>query len=300
MPTIKAVIGIIFNANKVLLTQRQNHQFMAGFWEFAGGKIKDLEKPIDALKREMREELAIEVKATKYLKKISYKYSKKTVNLEVFMITEYSGDIIGVEGQNIKWVDIYEVKKYQILPTVLPLLNNIILPKIYWITPDQHYCNEWMLKFEQQIKNKVRLIQLRSKEDLDIDFVKNIYQKCQKNNIKLLLNIPNFSNDCDGYHLTSKQLMQTQSIDNTKIIAASTHNLEQIQFAEKLGIDFVVLSPIKITSSHSDITPIGFDKAGYFVKNVNIPVYFLGGMNSCDLELAKKHYAQGVAGITMI
>ncbi len=300
MQTITAAIGIIFKDNKVLLSQRKEHQFMAGYWEFAGGKIKTGENKQTALIRELHEELSITVTKCHFLKTIKQSYINKLVILEVFIVDKYEGTIISKEGQNINFCLIDNVEQYKLLPTVKPLINTITLPIKYWITPDNHYTKEWRVLFEKQILNGIKMIQLRSKYNLTEIFIKNIYQKCQQNNIKLLLNIPNNSNYCNGYHLSSTKLMQTTSKQKDKIISASTHTIKELKYAEKLSLDFVSLSAIKKTISHPNAPTIGFAKAKKMITDINIPVYFLGGISHKDLVLAQKNYAHGIAGISKI
>ena len=59
--------GIIVDENKILIAQRSNQKDHPLKWEFPGGKIKVNENPIEALKREIKEELSIDVKKSKFL-----------------------------------------------------------------------------------------------------------------------------------------------------------------------------------------------------------------------------------------
>ena len=299
MQNIKAVIGIIFKKDKVLLSSRTKNQFMAGFWEFAGGKIEKNESQIQALAREFFEELDIQIIKAEFLKKITHTYPDKKVDLSVFIIKKYSGKILAKEGQEVKWVNIANVEKYKILPTVRPLLNFATLPKIYWITPDNHYDISWWIKLKIQINKGVKLIQLRSKTKLKDSFIKKVYDVCQINGVKLMLNIPNFSKHSNGYHLTSSDLINTE-IKQYNFMSASAHNLSDLKKAEKLGFDFVLISPVLPTTSHPNTKPIGFSQAETLAKQVNIPVYFLGGMKEKHLKKAITHGAIGIAGISLI
>jgi len=83
-----------------------------------------------------------------------------------------------------------------------------------------------------------------------------------------------------------------------KLLGASTHNLEEALTAQKLGADFVVISPVQATQTHPDTIPLGWDTAQEVVNKLNIPVYFLGGMTLNDLDKALKLGAQGIAGVS--
>lgn len=301
MNTIKVAIGIIFQGDKVLLSSRPSGKFMQDFWEFAGGKIEKGESALECLKREFLEELGINVIEAKFLRKITQKYNTKTIDLEVFIIKKYQGKITPQEGQKAEWVKFKDVDNYNLLPTVNPLLNFATLPPKYWITPniDDGFFNLLL----EKINNNISLIQLRSKENLTLDFVKKVYQICQKYSVKLLLNIPNkdsnFDDFCDGYHLTSKELNNLEQKTHC-IMSASTHNLAEVQKAQDLGLDFVVLSPIKNTKSHPEQKAKGFDFAKNISTQTQIPIYFLGGMQESDLAQVLGCSGVGIAGISNI
>jgi len=81
------------------------------------------------------------------------------------------------------------------------------------------------------------------------------------------------------------------------MLSASCHNEIDLQQAEKLGVDFCVLSPVLPTRSHPDATPLGWTVFKDLVKKVNVPVYALGGMSPEQEAKALESGAQGVAGI---
>jgi 8-oxo-dGTP diphosphatase len=113
MKYIHAVIGVVFNNKRVLLSKRQAHQSYAGYWEFPGGKIEELEDHATALERELAEELGIELLDYEFVATVDYVYIDQKVKLEVFKINSYkclSGastnidtDNIGREGQQVCW-----------------------------------------------------------------------------------------------------------------------------------------------------------------------------------------------------
>lgn len=303
MQSIKVAVGIIFKQDKVLLTKRLKGKFMSDFWEFAGGKIENGESDIQALKREFYEELGISVENANFLKTLVHKYPTKIVILDVFIITKYSGEISSKEGQEVSWVDIDKVEEFNILPTVLPLLNFANLPQIYWITPEPEDNIEWFNLLDNQIKKNIKLIQLRFKNLPNLPLVKKVYKICQQNKVKLMINtnkkVNNLFDFCDGIHLNSRQLNSLNE-KNHLFMSASTHNIFEAKKAESLGIDFIVISPVLATKSHPNTKPIGLESAQEIALSVNIPVYFLGGMNLENLAPAIKHNAFGIAGISLI
>ena len=67
--------------------------------------------------------------------------------------------------------------------------------------------------------------------------------------------------------------------------------------AQRLGLDYAFLSPVRETASHPDVEPLGWERFASWVDGVNIPVYALGGMRTEDLQAAREFGGQGIAGI---
>ena len=106
----------------------------------------------------------------------------------------------------------------------------------------------------------------------------------------------------DGVHLDSRTLMSIESVftlkQKEKLVSASCHNAEELKTAEKMGLDFAVLSPVKQTSSHPQAEALGWEQFEQLSDQVSSPVYALGGLDQDDVEEAWSRGAQGVAGIS--
>ena len=94
----------MINEDKVLISKRTKKQHLGGYWEFPGGKIKSNEKPFLALKRELGEELGIDVKDAVSLVQINHDYTDRRVCLDVWVVQKYTGELVSQEGQEIKWL----------------------------------------------------------------------------------------------------------------------------------------------------------------------------------------------------
>ncbi|ALE52375.1 hypothetical protein SP60_03560 [Candidatus Thioglobus autotrophicus] len=305
MKTIKAVVGVLQNsANEILIAKRQAHQFMSGFWELPGGKIEPNESEQQAIIRELKEELGIIVTDLSIHQTMVYQYTDRIVELSIYTINQYQNTPEGIEGQEIVWTNIKDLSQYKLLPTMTAFINSITLPNKYWITPSSNHQSEaWTRKFDEKLKQGIGLIQLRSKVDINSNFIAELYNKCTQNNVKLLLNIPNktFNESyCDGWHLTTGEMLKIHNrpCANDKILGVSTHDLTEALKAQEIGADFVVISPVQATQTHPDTSPIGWEAAGEVIKKLNIPVYFLGGMTINDLNKTLKLGAQGIAGVS--
>lgn len=113
MKQVQVATGIIYNDNnEILISKRQAGKHLAGLWEFPGGKIEAGETVVDALKRELHEEINIEVITAASLAQVEYTYPEQHVVLLVWEVTKFAGNAIGKEGQEIKWVAKSELSNY--------------------------------------------------------------------------------------------------------------------------------------------------------------------------------------------
>ncbi|WP_226665738.1 8-oxo-dGTP diphosphatase MutT [Microbulbifer aggregans] len=111
---VHVAVGVVRRADgRILLAKRPDHLHMGGRWEFPGGKVEDGETVQQALARELREELAIDIQALSALIEVRYEYPEKTVLLDTWEVTEFSGEARGVEGQSLAWVAVDDLSQYE-------------------------------------------------------------------------------------------------------------------------------------------------------------------------------------------
>lgn len=116
MKRIQVAVGIVFDKDKrVLVGQRTVRDDYFGKWEFPGGKLEEGESPEAALIREFKEEVGIEVLATKYLMQVDHDYSDRQVSLHVYTVDNYEGRVKAMEGQALEWVNLAELNSLNFL-----------------------------------------------------------------------------------------------------------------------------------------------------------------------------------------
>jgi 8-oxo-dGTP diphosphatase len=104
---IRVAAGVLRDVSgRVLIAQRPDGKHVAGFWEFPGGKIQADESPLQALIRELAEEIGIEVSAAAPLMTYRHSYPERVVELHVFEVSAWSGEARGLEGQPLRWVTV--------------------------------------------------------------------------------------------------------------------------------------------------------------------------------------------------
>ncbi len=101
---LHVAVGVIVQAGRVLISQRHAAAHQGGLWEFPGGKLEPGESVTQALVRELREELGICATHFRPMIRIRYAYPEQDVLLDVWKVTEFTGQAVGCEGQPVKWV----------------------------------------------------------------------------------------------------------------------------------------------------------------------------------------------------
>ncbi|MCK9394848.1 MAG: Nudix family hydrolase [Methylobacter sp.] len=318
MNPLQVAVGVVKNPEgKILISLRHAESHQGGLWEFPGGKIEASETPVEALARELKEELNITVAAATPLIVINHQYPDLSVQLKVFLVEQFSGEARSCEGQPFKWVMPAELERYAFPAANRPIITAARLPPHYAILDDAD--KALLLTNLQKILNRgVKLIQARLKNlspAAVAEFIEQAYPLCRQQQALLLMNSAvEYSGEVDGIHLTSRDLMALHSPSgqalrlssgqalvarpaNTRWLAASCHNLEQLQHAQNIGVDFVVLAPVLATQTHPGAASLGWEQFTELVAKVNLPVYALGGMAESSLSIARQSGGQGIAAI---
>lgn len=124
---LEVVAGALFDAEgRVLIAQRPDGKALAGRWEFPGGKIDQGEDARAGLARELREELGVEVHDAERLIRYSHAYPDRVVRLDLWLVTSWSGDPRGLDGQALKWVSPAHLEFEDILEADQPMIDALL------------------------------------------------------------------------------------------------------------------------------------------------------------------------------
>lgn len=123
--TVNVAVGVITKDNLFFVCRRKAHQHQGNKWEFPGGKLEADESVEQALKRELREEIGIELVSSTPLITIEFNYPDKHVNLLVQVVQRFTGTAHGAEGQESKWVNFSELRLLD-----FPAANQQIIQKL--------------------------------------------------------------------------------------------------------------------------------------------------------------------------
>jgi 8-oxo-dGTP diphosphatase len=121
---VRVVAGAVFDATgRVLIAERPAGKHLAGRWEFPGGKIGDGEALEQALARELREELGIEVGGCEHLMSLEHAYPDREVELHLYTVGRWQGAVRGLDGQGLKWVPLAALGAEDILEADRPFVD---------------------------------------------------------------------------------------------------------------------------------------------------------------------------------
>lgn len=124
MKTVRVVAAIIIHEDKIFATQRGYGEFKDG-WEFPGGKIEPGETPQEALVREIKEELDIDIEVKNFLETVEYDYPEFHLSMECFFCTIRSGELILKEHEAAKWLTAETLESVEWLPADRGLIEGI-------------------------------------------------------------------------------------------------------------------------------------------------------------------------------
>jgi 8-oxo-dGTP diphosphatase len=119
-----AAAALVDVDNRVLITRRPPGRSMAGLWEFPGGKVEVEETPEAALRRELFEELGIDVCPTclSPLTFASHAYADFHLLMPLYLCRQWDGTIAARESQELAWVRATRLKDYAMPPADEPLI----------------------------------------------------------------------------------------------------------------------------------------------------------------------------------
>ncbi|NLM53004.1 MAG: (deoxy)nucleoside triphosphate pyrophosphohydrolase [Firmicutes bacterium] len=111
---------------KILVAKRKKGKKLGGFWEFPGGKIEEGETPEETLKRELREEMNVEIKVGEYLGENVHCYEDFAIRLMAYRAKIVGGEIKLSDHEEYLWVEAGELAKVNLAPADIPLVRLLL------------------------------------------------------------------------------------------------------------------------------------------------------------------------------
>jgi len=288
-----------------LLAQRPPGKVYEGWWEFPGGKVEAGEPVADALARELREELGIEVRRAYPWITRTYVYPHGNVRLHFYRVVDWRGQPQSREGQAFAWQRMPELTVSPVLPANGPILGALALPLLLGITPAEIPDEAAFLhSLDDALKGGLRFVQIRV-PTLAADRCRTLFEsvsaRVRAEGGRVVGNLGNaWIPESGGIHLRSADLMALDARPAGDLVGASCHGVEEMDQAERLGLDYAVLGPVLATESHPGQAGMGWQGFTALAAARSLPVYAIGGLSAKDLPQARTAGAHGIAAIRSV
>ncbi len=124
---VQVVAGVICRDGRYLVTKRKHDVHLGGFWEFPGGKLEAGESLEACLRRELWEELGIEIAAPELLHVTRHHYEERSVELHFFRCSIAAGEARSLDCDGIRWVLPEELGDLQFPPADLSFIKTLLV-----------------------------------------------------------------------------------------------------------------------------------------------------------------------------
>lgn len=305
-PEVVVSLGIARDRyGRVLSASRPAGKVRAGQWEFPGGKVAPGEMPEEALGREWREELGVEVEVRSAPYIIRHRYPEQSVVLHIFPDVDIkAGRVAGVEGQALSWSPVDQLRPEDFVAADRSLIARLRLPQLYLVSDvARRGAGAWLRNLDDTLATTPALVQLREHQLTDRDYAvlaDEVESVCRRHGADVIFNRdPAWvaRRGQGGLHLTSAaaRTLRHRPLPLDRWVAASCHDASEIACATELGVDFVTLSPVCPTESHPGSPVLGWDAFRRLASAVALPVFAQGGLTRSHLGHARDHGAHGIA-----
>jgi 8-oxo-dGTP diphosphatase len=301
--TVHVAVGVLIRPDgAVLLADRPSGKPFAGFWEFPGGKIEDGESVDAALRRELHEELGIDIGPSVPWFTFEHDYPHAYVRLHFRRVFAWKGEPFSREGQRVGFFPLNGDFPAPLLPATKPAMRWLDLPDVYAVSRIGALGIERFIEALQVALGRgLRILVLREPE-LDESRVRAVIPAvlamAHASNASMLISSRHAQAlwaACDGVHLTARDLMRESKRPVGKWVAASVHDRAELAHAQRIGCDFAVMGPVLPTASHPGGATLGWSGFAALAEETPIPVYAIGGLGEADLPAARCAGAHGVA-----
>ena len=322
--SMRVVAAVIFDSRqRVLLARRPAGKLFAGKLEFPGGKVEHGESDLQALQRELQEELNIRIAVDQlqYVMNIPWDYEQGLiVDLQIYKLLSFNGEAVSMEGQSLLWQTVHDLCAEDFPPANKGIVTSLQLPSCMAITGVAKSQSQFLQRFDKLLQRQT-LVQLRPDTTTQHlfkspSFWRAIEQRVLASSCQVMLNVQCFA------HLSQQQLTQRLQQPLTPfcgwhfpsywldsavfataqltsvLFSTSVHNRQQLQRANALNVDFIYLSPVHATVSHQQAQSLTWQGLQSLLVMAKMPCYALGGMKLEDSVKAQQIGAQGIAAIS--
>ena len=315
---LHVVAAVLHDAQgRLLLARRPEGKADAGLWEFPGGKVEPGESPREALGRELQEELGVRMLDAEPLIRVPVAAAGEgaaiRLRLDTWRVTAFEGDPVAHEHAALAWVAPEALATYPMPPPDRPVVAALREPGAILITPEPGDGPEaeaaWWRGIDLALSSGLPRLHLRlpdARAAQRVRLAEALAQRCRAAGARLYVHgEPDLAHRLGvGLHWRSGQLRHPAAVAASAAqrraglpLSAAVHDADEIARAEALGVDDLVLGPVKPTATHPGHPGLGWAAFEALRALTSLPVHALGGLGPDDFAAARQHGAQGVAGI---
>jgi len=225
------------------------------------------------------------------------------VDLDTWRVTGWQGEPVSSEHPATAWVLPGALPEWRLLAADQPIVQALRLPTHCVFTPPQP---DPTIASRLESLPRGALLRLRwpgASDEAYAAAAQELAPACRSRGLVLMTDrAAQQAQACGagGWHATAAALRELpqRPVPSSLWFGASCHSAAEIERAAALRADFVVLGPVRETPTHRGSTGLGWERFGRLAANAGLPVYAIGGVGPAELELAWRHGAQGVAGIS--
>ena len=322
---------------EILFVLRNKKPFKE-YFELPGGKLKENELPVDALKRELEEEIGIKQShfsdtilhnsskpiGVNYLNNITHHYKSSIIKINIFVVSipeDYQ--LNSSEGKHYRFINPFR-DNFKVIDSTYRIYRLFEIPTELFITSKNQEIifNDEKSHFINGIRIKNYHKNSQQYTDNVLDAIKYIQDSSNVKKEKYLPRVHDrklliideeksydnldidSKNYVSGLHYNSSKLRNLNSNtlwkrkNNLQYISASCHNIKEIEFANKLNLDFILISPVLVDKGvYKKLNWDGFKK---LTEYAHMPSLALGGISKDvkNFQSAINHNAYGIAGIS--
>ena len=293
-PVVHVAVAVIQHADgTVLLAQRPKHKLSGGCWEFPGGKVEPNETPVQALIREVNEEVGILPERMFAWCDYQHDYGDKRVHLHVFRVSAWRGEAHGREGQPISWEDPASINVAPLLAANERIRALLALPQVIVNLDPRNGVAACLDGIRQYASQGVTLFKLADKGCTPGQLgqlAQRAVIEAHQQRARLIVNGDETLArrvHADGMALPARKIDFISRRPAVRHVVARCENASDLAWAAAHGADFVVLG------LEQDSQARWRDFAAMIV-DFPLPVYAWGNLDTDALARARDHGAHGV------
>ncbi|XTI72142.1 Nudix family hydrolase [Acidithiobacillus sp. AC3] len=311
MAVVPVATGVLQRDDgRVLVSLRPEGKPWPGFWEFPGGKIEPGETAEAALRRELEEEIGVQIGHPEAFLRRDHPYPERTVALHFFRVRSWQGEPYGREGQQIRWIYPWEIAALDCLAPNLPVVAKLLgeelpQPPLWLIAdPARLPASRFLPALQSAIAAGLRAVVLRIKETMPAELaaaMPGFLEQARNMGVRFFLNHPEPAPDwpVSGQHWTEARL-QAATGKLSEPFGVSCHGGECLARAARLHARYAFLSPLFATQTHPDAPALGIERFAELIAPAAVPVIALGGMTPERVAAARAAGASGIAVLSGI